>query len=65
MSLDVSAFYGHPSALMMDSVAVNSLNSSTPMRKTGTKSSCVPKLRASSFQLTIKAEFFNASNLSH
>lgn len=61
MSLDRSedsGLYEDTSASMMDSDAVNSLNSTA--RKTGPKSSCAPKFCSWSFRLTIKADFASA-----
>ena len=61
MSLDRSEdseLYEDTSASMMDSDAVNSLNSTA--RKTGPKSSCAPKFCSWSFRLTIKADFAGA-----
>jgi hypothetical protein len=43
-----------------DSDEVNSLNSTTPMSNTGTKSRIVPKFRALSFRMTVKADLSNA-----
>ena len=58
MSLEGSELYGDTS--MADSDTVNSLNSTAPMRQTGTKSSGPPKFKAWSFRLTFKADFASA-----
>ena len=64
MSLEGSELYGDTSASMADSDTVDSLNSTAPMRQTGTKSSQKeqnpPKFKAWSFRLTIKADFAGA-----
>ncbi len=64
MSLEGSELYGDTSASMADSDTVDSLNSTAPMRPTGTKSSQKeqnpPKFKAWSFRLTIKADFAGA-----
>ncbi len=59
MSLDGSQLYEDTRA-SQDSDAVNSLNSTTPMRNTETKSRIVPKFRALSFRMTVKADLSNA-----
>ena len=58
MSLEGSEIYGDTS--VADSDAVHSLNSTAPMRQTGTISSVPPKFKAWSFRLTIKADFASA-----
>ena len=61
MSLDRSEdseLYEDTSASMMDSDAVNSLNSTA--RKTGPKSNCAPRFCSWSFRLTFKADFAGA-----
>ena len=58
MSLEGSEIDGNTS--MADSDAVHSLNSTAPMRQTGTISSVPPKFKAWSFRLTIKADFAGA-----
>ena len=60
MSLEGSELYGDTSASMADSDTVDSLNSTAPMRQTGTKSSGPPKFKAWSFRLTIKADVAGA-----
>jgi hypothetical protein len=60
MSLEGSELYGDSSASMADSDVVDSLNSTVPMHQTGTKLSGLPKFKASSFRLTIKADFASA-----
>ncbi len=59
MSLDGSQLYEDTRA-SQDSDAVNRLNSTTPMSNTGTKSRIVPKFRALSFRMTVKADLSNA-----
>ena len=58
MSLEGSEIYGDTS--VADSDAVHSLNSTAPMRQTGTKQSVPPKFKAWSFRLTFKADFAGA-----
>ena len=58
MSLEGSEIYGNTS--MADSDAVHSLNSTAPMRQTGTISSVPPKFKAWSFRLAFKADFAGA-----
>ena len=64
MSFEGSELYGDTSASMADSDTVASLNSTAPMRQTGTKSSQKeqnpPKFKAWSFRLTIKTDFAGA-----
>jgi hypothetical protein len=43
-----------------DSDTVNSLNSTTPISNTGPKSRIVPKFRALTFQMPVKADLSNA-----
>ncbi len=59
ISLDGSQLYEDIIA-SQDSDAVISLNSTTPMSNTGTKSRIVPKFRALSFRTTIKADLSSA-----
>ncbi len=61
MSLDGSQLYEETVA-SQDSDADNSLNSTTTMSNTGTKSRIVPKFRALSFRMTSKADLWNAGD---
>ena len=60
MSLDGSELSGDTSVSIADSDAVDSLSSTVLMRQTGTQSNCAPKVRAWSFQMTIKVDFAGA-----
>ncbi len=60
MSLDGSQLYDDTIA-SQDSDAFNSLNSTTPISNTGTKSRIVPKIRALSFRMTDKADLSNGA----
>jgi hypothetical protein len=57
MSLEGSELYGDTCASVADPDAVDSLNSTAPMRQTGTKLSGPQKFKGWSFPLTINADF--------
>jgi hypothetical protein len=64
MSLDGSQLYEDTIA-SQDCDAVNSLNSTTPMSNTGTKSRIAPKFQALSFRTTVQADLWSPPARAH